>query len=64
MKNEQTMQEPVLNCAGKMLDITRPVVMGILNVTPDSFWDGGSLPTVSDQLKQVEKMLYEGRFPY
>ena len=45
-----------------MLDITRPVVMGILNVTPDSFYDGGAHISVSDQLKQVEKMLKEGAF--
>ncbi|MDR9406152.1 MAG: dihydropteroate synthase [Spiribacter sp.] len=31
----------VLNCAGRPLDLSRPCVMGILNVTPDSFSDGG-----------------------
>ena len=30
-----------LNCAGQNLDLHRPVVMGVLNVTPDSFSDGG-----------------------
>ncbi|MCX6252091.1 MAG: dihydropteroate synthase [Bacteroidetes bacterium] len=49
-----------LNCAGRILDLGKPVVMGILNVTPDSFYDGGSYPTVADQLKKVEKMLQEG----
>jgi dihydropteroate synthase len=34
---------PALNCAGRLLDLSRPHVMGILNVTPDSFSDGGSL---------------------
>lgn len=33
---------PALNCAGRLLDLSRPHVMGILNVTPDSFSDGGS----------------------
>ncbi len=34
---------PVLECAGRRLDLSRPVVMGIINVTPDSFSDGASL---------------------
>ena len=36
-------RSPVLLCAGRVLDLSRPRVMGILNVTPDSFSDGGSL---------------------
>lgn len=34
---------PVLDCAGRLLDLSRPVVMGIINTTPDSFSDGGTL---------------------
>ncbi len=34
---------PALNCAGRVLDLSRPRVMGILNVTPDSFSDGGAV---------------------
>lgn len=34
---------PALNCAGRLLDLSRPHVMGILNVTPDSFSDGGTV---------------------
>jgi dihydropteroate synthase len=34
--------------------------MGILNITPDSFYDGGSYLNLIDQLKQVEKMIFEG----
>jgi dihydropteroate synthase len=60
MVSKQKQKVPVLNCGGKMLDLTNPVVMGILNVTPDSFYDGGSHTSVGDQLKQVEKMLREG----
>ena len=33
----------VLNCAGKKISLEKPVVMGILNITPDSFYDGGAL---------------------
>ena len=40
---------PVLDCAGHFLDLSRPLVMGIVNTTPDSFSDGGSLYT-SEQL--------------
>ncbi|MAT94966.1 MAG: dihydropteroate synthase [Halioglobus sp.] len=34
---------PVLRCAGRTLDLARPLVMGVINTTPDSFSDGGSL---------------------
>ncbi len=50
----------VLNCAGKKISLEKPVVMGILNITPDSFYDGGAYLNLLDQLKQVEKMLSEG----
>ena len=49
-----------LNCRGKLLDVSNPVVMGILNVTPDSFYDGGKFNNESNIIKQVEKMLTEG----
>ncbi len=34
---------PVLNCAGRHLDLKRPLIMGVINTTPDSFSDGGTL---------------------
>lgn len=34
---------PVLDCAGHRLDLTRPLIMGVINTTPDSFSDGGTL---------------------
>lgn len=49
-----------INCNGQLIDLHRPKVMGILNLTPDSFFDGGMYQTDSDMLKQVEKMLLEG----
>ncbi len=49
-----------LDCGGKILQLEHPAVMGILNVTPDSFYDGGCYPTTGDQLKQVDKMIREG----
>jgi dihydropteroate synthase len=43
-----------------MISLETPVVMGILNITPDSFYDGGSYLNLIDQLKHVEKMISEG----
>ncbi|MBO6880615.1 dihydropteroate synthase [Winogradskyella sp.] len=49
-----------INCKGKLIDLSTPKVMGILNVTPDSFYDGGTYKDESAILKQVETMLSEG----
>lgn len=49
-----------LNCRGQLLSLDQPVVMGILNVTPDSFFDGGRYNSETDALRQVERMLEEG----
>lgn len=43
-----------------MLDLQAPVVMGILNVTPDSFFDGGKHVSLDAALRQAEQMLREG----
>lgn len=49
-----------LDCAGKPLDLTQSVVMGVLNVTPDSFSDGGRFLRLDDALRQAEAMVTEG----
>lgn len=49
-----------LNCRGRLLSLERPVVMGILNVTPDSFYDGGRYRTAEQALDQAGRMLTEG----
>lgn len=49
-----------INCKGQLIDLSQPKVMGILNVTPDSFYDGGSYKNESDILAQVETMLNQG----
>ncbi|GAA4960719.1 dihydropteroate synthase [Algibacter aquimarinus] len=49
-----------INCKGKLIDLSSPKVMGILNVTPDSFYDGGVYKNDSEILNQVENMLNEG----
>lgn len=49
-----------LNCNGRLIDLSRPVIMGILNRTPDSFFDGGRFSDEKALLTQVEKMIREG----
>ncbi|AXE34531.1 dihydropteroate synthase [Chromobacterium phragmitis] len=49
-----------LQCGRFALDLSRPLVMGILNVTPDSFSDGGRFNRVDDALARAESMLAEG----
>ena len=49
-----------INCKGKLIDLTVPKVMGILNVTPNSFFDGGKYKKESEILSQVEKMIRDG----
>lgn len=49
-----------INCKGILVDLSSPKVMGILNVTPNSFYDGGKYKSESEILYQVEKMLLDG----
>lgn len=49
-----------LNCKGELIDLTKPKVMGVLNLTPDSFYDGGKYKDAEAVLGQVERMLKEG----
>jgi len=49
-----------INCNGQLIDLQIPKVMGILNVTPNSFFDGGKYDNQTKILTRVEKMLAEG----
>ncbi len=49
-----------LNCNGKLIDLSTPKVMGILNVTPDSFYDGGRFKNDTCFLSHAERLLNEG----
>ena len=49
-----------LNCKGKLIDLNEPKVMGILNITPDSFYDKSRFNSMDDLLKRTESMLSEG----
>lgn len=49
-----------INCKGELIDLSIPKVMGILNVTPNSFFDGGKYKNEDEIISQVDKMLSEG----
>lgn len=49
-----------INCKGQLIDLSSPKVMGILNITPNSFFDGGMYKDESEILLRVEKMISEG----
>ncbi|MCF8235912.1 MAG: dihydropteroate synthase [Bacteroidales bacterium] len=51
---------PFPECKGKILSRERPLVMGILNLTPDSFYDKGKSYAFADAMRQTERMLKEG----
>ena len=44
-----------INCKGQLVDLSAPKVMGILNITPDSFYDGGRFNSDKEILDQAEK---------
>ena len=50
----------VLDCRGQLLDLSRPRIMGILNVTPDSFSDGGRYNTLDKAVRHAVEMVEEG----
>ncbi|HCO85525.1 MAG TPA: dihydropteroate synthase [Arenibacter sp.] len=49
-----------INCKGNLLDLSTPRVMGIINITPDSFYDGGKYKDETEIIAQVETMLANG----
>jgi len=49
-----------LNCNGKLLVIDKPMVMGIINLTPDSFYEGSRQQTNASIIAQARKMIDEG----
>lgn len=55
------MQKPfIINSHGKLIDLSCPKIMGILNLTPDSFSDGGKFNSEKNALMQAEKMISDG----
>ena len=49
-----------LNCKGRLLVVEKPMVMGIINVTPDSFYSGSRYANLDEVLRKAEQMLTEG----
>ncbi|MFP3861280.1 MAG: dihydropteroate synthase [Bacteroidales bacterium] len=62
MANKDTLflKKRYINCKGSLMDLSTPRVMGVLNITPDSFYDGGHYNNKSIAIKRVEKMLDDG----
>ena len=56
----RNLQHSTINCKGQLIDLSQPKVMGILNITPNSFYDGGKYKDETQILNQVEKMLKDG----
>jgi dihydropteroate synthase len=60
VKDTLIRQRFTINCGGKLLTLDKPIVMGILNVTPDSFYDGGKFLTEKEVVEKAERLLFEG----
>ncbi|WP_259066309.1 dihydropteroate synthase [Mucilaginibacter sp. X4EP1] len=53
-------KKTTLNAGGQLLDLSSPKVMGIINLTPDSFFAGSRKPSIDEAVQQAQKMLNEG----
>ena len=58
--NKFLKRKSTINLNGRLIDLSKPVVMGILNVTPDSFFDGGKYKTVKKVVRRAEEILEQG----
>jgi dihydropteroate synthase len=59
-KNTFFSSQKTINCGGKLLSLEKPLVMGVLNLTPDSFYDGGKYKDTVAALNHVSEMLENG----
>lgn len=59
-KNTVFQQKSTLNVRGILVDLSQPRIMGVLNLTPDSFYDGGKNNSLKVALKKTEQLLFEG----
>jgi len=60
MTNSDNSEFFSINCNGRLIDLSQPKLMGILNLTPDSFSDGGKFNNEKNALKQAENLLKNG----
>lgn len=49
-----------INTNGKLLNISKPIIAGILNITPDSFFDGGRYTNIDALRKRIKQIIFEG----
>jgi dihydropteroate synthase len=60
MQNNGISMNKTWNVRGRLIDISSPLVMGVINLTPDSFYSGSRSPDLSGAMRKVEQMLSEG----
>jgi dihydropteroate synthase len=60
MEPEVFERKGMINCRGKLLNLEKPLVMGILNLSPDSFYDGGKYKDIDKTNDRIDQMLIEG----
>ena len=60
MNPSDSIPDKIMNCAGRSLDLSQPQVMGILNITPDSFSDGGDFFVPEQAVAHAVRMVEEG----
>ena len=53
-------KKQTINCRGKLVDLSKPLIMGILNITPDSFFDGNKYTDKNLILKRAQQIIDEG----
>ncbi len=53
-------EQTTLNCNGQLLDLSSPIVMGVLNITPDSFYENSRFMGADSFLERMERMVTEG----
>ena len=53
-------RKSTINCNGELIDLSEPKVMGILNITPDSFYDGGKYSSLGKIINQATEMIENG----
>jgi len=60
MQNNYFTKKKTINCNGNLLDLSEPKIMGILNTTPDSFYDGGKYNDLDKIVLRIKQMLAQG----
>ncbi|NVK05075.1 MAG: dihydropteroate synthase [Flavobacteriia bacterium] len=59
-KDTKFTRKSTIRIGGRLMDLSTPKIMGIVNITPDSFYDGGSSETIDSVLAKVQRYVDEG----